>query len=227
MFWIPVIALLAIAAFVGTDRLGRPMTDEEKRHFGALLREHDYPGARLVALRFAYTLARGRAGAHDLMGRADLRLIRLGWDPREISLVKRLCRLVWSEATHAVGETDKARRAEEGFLRELEATEGLSAQSIEQRAVERHAHNEAHAHATRQIEKLREVFEKAGDEVNLFWLKCSLEAGADKVPSLGQMAAGSGRDVTEFYAAAKRRNRAVRRLLAEERGLNYEEDEDS
>jgi hypothetical protein len=188
-------------------------------------REHDYPGARLVALRFAYTLARGRAGAHDLMGRADLRLIRLGWDPGEVSLVKRLCRLVWSEATHAAGETDKARKAEEGFLRELEVTEGLSVQSIEQRAVERHAHNEARAHATRQIEKLREVFEKPGDEVNLLWLKYSLEAEADKVPGLGQMAATSGRDVTDFYAAAKRRTRAMRRMLAEERGVKYDEED--
>jgi hypothetical protein len=117
------------------------------------------------------------------------------------------------------------RRAEEGFLRELEATEGLSVQSIEQRAVERHAHNEAHGHATRQIEKLREVFEKAGDEVNLLWLKCSLEAEADKVPGLAQMAAASGRDVTEFYATAKRRNRAVRRMLAEERGVKYDEED--
>ena len=79
---------------LGTDRLGRPLTDEEKRRFGALLREHDYPGARLVALRFAYRLTEGRASARDLMGRVDLRLVRLGWDPKEVALRSRLCRLV-------------------------------------------------------------------------------------------------------------------------------------
>ena len=66
-FWLPLVALLLLAAVVGTDRLGRPLTDEEKKRFGALLREHDYPGARLVALRFAYKLTRSLQRAQDLM----------------------------------------------------------------------------------------------------------------------------------------------------------------
>jgi len=40
-----VTAFLAIGAVLGTDRLGRAFTDDEKKRFGALLREHDYPGA--------------------------------------------------------------------------------------------------------------------------------------------------------------------------------------
>jgi hypothetical protein len=38
----PALAVLAIGAVLGTDRLGRPFTDEEgEKRFGALLREHD------------------------------------------------------------------------------------------------------------------------------------------------------------------------------------------
>ena len=110
------------------------LTDDEKKRLGALLREHDYPGARLVALRFAFKLTHGIGRAQELMGRVDLRLLRLGWDPGEVPLVRRLCRLVWSEWTHAVGDTEKARKAEEVYLRHLEATEGLVVPSVEQRA---------------------------------------------------------------------------------------------
>ncbi len=213
-------AVVAILAVLGTDRLGRALTDEEKKRFGALLREHDYPGARLVALRFAYKLARSRLRAQDLMGRVDLRLVRMGWDPAEVSLVKRLCRLVWSEWTHATEETEAARRAEEGFLREMQVTEGLSIPSVEQRAAEHETRHEAQTYAKAQLEKLRAAFEKAGDAVNLLWIEYSLEDESD----LKKMAARSGRDVTEFYAAAKRRKRAVQRLLAEARGVPFEED---
>jgi hypothetical protein len=68
---------------------------------------------------------------------------------------------------------------------------------------------------------LRAAFEKAGDEVNLLWLKHALDGETD----LQNMAAASGRDVGEFYAASKRRNRLVRRLLAEKRGVTYEEED--
>jgi len=235
----PLLAALFLlaAAVVGTDRLGRPLTDEEKKRFGALLREHDYPGARLVALRFAYKLARSRQRAQDLMGRADLRLVRSGWDPREVPLVKRLCRLVWSEWTHAAAEGEPARKAEEGFVRELEVTEGLrvamptrpkeadapEAAQAPEWAVPPHEHHvtaleavhESRTKASVKLEKLRAIFEKAGDEVNLLWLKQELEGVSD----LQQMAAASGRDVADFYAAAKRRRRAVQRLLANEQGV--------
>ncbi|HEV3189371.1 MAG TPA: hypothetical protein VGY54_02680 [Polyangiaceae bacterium] len=82
MLWSLGVAVVVILAILGTDRLGRSLTPEESKRFGALLREHDYPGARLVALRFAHKLARTRNRAQDLMGRADLRLVRLGWGSR-------------------------------------------------------------------------------------------------------------------------------------------------
>jgi hypothetical protein len=213
------LALMTLVAFVGTERLGRALTDDEKKRLGALLREHDYPGARLVALRFAFKLTHGIGRAQELMGRVDLRLVRLGWDPAEVPLVRRLCRLVWSEWTHAVGDTEKARKAEEVYLRHLEATEGLVVPSVEQRAVALESTHASQAHAKVRLEKLRAAFETAGDEVNLLWLRYSLEGETD----LQKMAAASGRGVAEFYAAAKRRKRAVRNLLAEERGVDLDD----
>jgi hypothetical protein len=53
--------------------------------------------------------------------------------------------------------------------------------------------------------------------MNLLWLKFALE----DVTDLQKMAAASGRDVADFYAAAKSRKRAVQRLLANDRGVNW------
>jgi hypothetical protein len=146
---------VAMAAMIGTDTLGRPLTNDEKRRFGRLLREHNYPDARIIALRFAYRLTRARTRAQDLMGRVDLRLVRLGWDPKEVSLERRLCRLVWSEWTHAVGETDKARQAEETFLRERKLSGAAAARSVEEQVTERTARDDAQALAKAQLAKLR------------------------------------------------------------------------
>ena len=218
------VGVLAMAAVIGTERLGRPLTDDEKKRFGKLLRDHDYPGARLIALRFANKLCGGRKrSALDLMGRVDLRLVRFGWDPSEVPLVRCLCRFVWSEWTHAASESVAARKAAEGFFHELEATEGISVPSAEKQAVAHEARTEARASAQMKLDKLRAAFEKAGDEVNLLWLEYTLEGESDA----GKMAerAGQGRTVADFYAAAKRRKRAVRRILAEERGAPYNEEE--
>jgi len=200
----------------GADARARPLTIDERRRLGALLREHDYPGARLVALRFAHKLTRDRAAAHDVMGRAELRLVRLGWDPREVALVKRLCRLVWSEWTNMLAEQDAARRAQSAFVREA-ATDAASAPSPEQLATR----DAEQAAASAWLERLRASFERAGDEVNLAWLEHTLRGETDQ----RAMAQRSGRDVTEFYRAADRRKRHVRRLLAADAGASYEEEE--
>ncbi len=216
-------AFVAIAAAIlGTDRLGRPHTDDEKATFGALLRAHDYPDARLVALRFAYRLTRDRARARDLVGRVEMRLVRLGWDPEQISLASYLCRLTWSEWTHATGESDKAHRAEETYVRELEAADGASVPSLEHEATERETQEDAQASAKAHYDKLRASFESSGDVVNLLWLDAALGAETG-LPDVQKLAAASGRDVTEFYAAAKRRKRIVLRLLAEERGVTADD----
>jgi hypothetical protein len=218
---LPVIAVFfAICAVLGTDRLGRPLTDHEKKKLGRLLREHDYPGARLIALRFAYKLTRGRGSARDLMGRVDLRLVRLGWDPSEVSLVKRLCRLVWSEWTNTKTESDAARRAEENFLVEMKVTEGRSVPSVEQQVTQHETREELAARAQAQLDRLRAAFKAAGDEVNLLWLDWTMAGETDDPKT---MAERSGRNVEDFYAAAKRRKRAVQRLLAEDHGAPYDE----
>jgi hypothetical protein len=211
------LAILAILAVLGGSRLGRPLRDDEKERFAALLREHDYPGARLVALRFAIKLWRDRQQAEDLMGRVELRLVRVGWNPAEVSLVKRLCRLAWSEWTHSRAETAAARRAEEAFLRDREATGVTSEPPAEERVAEQETRVDAQARASAQLARLRASFEAAGDEVNLLWLGYALQEETD-LEDLQGMARRSGRDAKEFYAAAKRRKRAVQRLLTEERG---------
>ena len=220
MFRLPVMAVLAMLAVLGTERLDRPLTDEERKRFGAILREHDYPGARLIALRFAYKLTSNRARANDLMARVDLRFVRLGWDPAEVPLVKRLCRLVWSEWTHAIAERKTAKKTEKAVLRTMRAIGDVSEPSVEQRVLDEEERQEAESRTQARIEVLRASFEAAGDEVNLFWLEHAMREGDT---DLEKMAQRSGRDVTEFYAAAKRRKRAVLRLLAEERGVTYDE----
>lgn len=102
----------------------------------------------------------------------------------------------------------------------MEATEGLSVKSIEQQAVAREASQQAETAAKANLDKLRESFKKAGDEVNLLWLDYSLEGETD----LQKMATRSGRNAEEFYRALDRRKRHVKRLLAESNGVTNEEE---
>jgi hypothetical protein len=97
---------------------------------------------------------------------------------------------VWSEWTHADPADARVRRAEQGFLRELEVSEGTAVPSIERRVVAAETDESVRTKGAAQIEKLRVVFEAQNDEVNLIWLKRSLEGESD----LGKMAAESGRD---------------------------------
>jgi hypothetical protein len=83
--------------------------------------------------------------------------------------------------------------------------------------VEQEAAEEAKSAA--RITKLRAAFVEAGDNVNLFWLEQTLEGKTD----LAEMARQSGRDVGEFYNAAKRRARIVARIVAEENGVKYDD----
>jgi len=202
-------------AVVGTDALGRPFTDAEKRRFGALLRAHDYPGAHLTALRFAAKLGRSPQHARDLVGRAELRLMRSGWNASKVSLVGALCRLVWSEWTHAIEEMETARRAEEGFLREL----GPDSHSGPMPDARLHA-SDRQRKEEEALEDLRCSFERAGDEVNLAWLRYTREG----IEDLQEMADRSETPVREFYLAADRRKRHVRRLLAARGGVTLEDE---
>ena len=171
----------------------------------------------MVSLRFAYTLRRSPPAAQDLQGRANLRLVRQGWDPSVVPLVKCLCRFVWSEHTHEKRESATARKAEEVFLRE----QGLdgAAPSAEDRVTRLEAERQEEARAKQQLDSLRSAFVAAGDEINLLWLDYRL-AGVNE-PS--EMARLSGHDVGEFYRAADRRKRQTTRLLAAQGGAKFEE----
>jgi DNA-directed RNA polymerase specialized sigma24 family protein len=228
---------LTTAALLGTDRLGRPFTDEEREAFSRQLRKGGFHEARAYGKLFAWRLARGEAGADDLVQRACLRLVRWGWDPAEVPLRARLVRLVWSEWTHEKRERKTSRGAEERFLREQQATapaihvrEGPGefatvnvAQSPEDQAARIQEELDEDRAAEVQLAKLRAAFQKAGDTVNLLWLDFTLEGVSD----LQQMATRSARDVGQFYDAAKRRKRHVARLAAESNGVTYAEDENA
>ncbi len=204
--------------YVGTDRLGRPLTEPEKKDLSALLGKHDFVGASMVSLRFAYTLRRGQPAAQDLQERANLRLLRQGWDPGVVTLVKCLCRFVWSEHTHEKRESATARKAEEIFLRE-QGIDHSAAPSAEDRVTRLETEEREEARAKQQIDSLRSSFVAAGDEINLLWLDYRLAGVVE--PS--EMARLSGRDVGEFYRAADRRKRQIARLLAAQGGAKFEE----
>ncbi len=155
------------------------------------------------------------------MSRACLRLVRWGWDPSEVTLAKRLCRLVWSEWTHEKKEDRRRRNAEEKFLAEMTVHEGTHSRSTEEYTTQLEQETEDEEHATRQIERLRAAFVKKNDAVNLLWLQFTLEG----VEDLSIMAHKSGRGVSEFYDAADRRKRLTNALLAEDDGVKHDPEE--
>ena len=206
------------APLIGTDVLGRPLTADEKKHWDKVLRQHDFNGARRYALLFGQRLTRNVARAEDVVSRACLRLVRWGWDPSEVTLAKRLCRLVWSEWTHEKKEDRRRRNAEGKFLAEMAVHEGTHSRSTEEYTTQLEQESEDEEHAKRQIQRLRAVFVREGDNVNLEWLQFSLEGEKD----VAVMAKKTGRDVGEFYDAADRRNRLTQQLLAEDNGVKHD-----
>jgi len=206
--------------YVGTDRLGRALTNPENRALAALLRAHDFVGASVVSLRFAFRLRRSKPAAQDLQGRANLRLVRQGWDWKVVALVKALCRFVWSEHTNEKSETERTRRAEEIFLREQGIHSGTAAPSAEDLAARIDDERREEERCAARMQALRAAFTEAHDQVNLLWLDYS----GKQITDLAEMARLSGRDVSEFYLARDRRNRHVKRLVAAASGVKYEED---
>jgi hypothetical protein len=203
--------------YVGTNRLGRPLSAPERKDLASLLRKHDFVGASLVSLNFAFKLARSRPAAQDLRDRANVRLVEQGWDPGVVTLVKCLCRFVWSEHNNEKRERVAARKAEEVFLREQDS----AASSAEDLAVRLETERQEEERGVKRSASLRAAFIQAGDTVNQLWLDYWL-AGVDEP---GEMARLSGHDVSDFYRAADRRKRHVARLLAAESGAKIKENE--
>jgi hypothetical protein len=239
-------AITSSGNYLGTDRLKRALTNAERDQLARALRKHGFVEASVVALRFAYKLTRSRERARDLMGRANVRLVCTGWDPNEVALVKRLCRLVWSEHMNERRETDVTRRAEETFLREqaihgelppaasrsgdpLRAKkEGPTASSPEQHVLR--LEEERAEDARRELKlvelrsdlrKLRDVFEAKKDDVNVLYLDQWMAGIEDPA----KMAAKTGRDPAEFHLAQKRRKRVIERFLAEKNGVPPDDEE--
>lgn len=77
-------AITSSGNYLGTDRIGRPLTDAESKALGALLRKHRFTSATLVAVRFAWKKTGSEQAAQDLMGRVWVRFIRWGWDPARV-----------------------------------------------------------------------------------------------------------------------------------------------
>jgi hypothetical protein len=100
----------------------------------------------------------------------------------------------------------------------MKVTEGRAVPSVEEEVTRQEASEELQAHAQAQLDRLRAVFKAAGDEVNLLWMDSWLAGETD----LAAMAQRSGRSVEDFNLAQQRRKRAVRRLLAESRGVAHD-----
>ncbi len=112
----------------------------------------------------------------------------------------------WStEARRGVTE----RENEVEYLTEVATIDGSHAKSPEELVAADEESEAARHEATAELEKLRARFAANGDEVNLDWIKYSL----DGVEDLAEMARLSGRNVEEFYRARDRRVRLVRRWL--------------
>jgi hypothetical protein len=204
--------------YVGTEKLGRPLTDAEKKDLASLFRRHDFVGASMIALRFAFRLRSNKAAARDLQGRANLRLVVHGWDPREVTLPKRLCRLVWSEHTNELRENANRRKAEEGFLREQGLQHSPSPEDLATRLA---TEQEEEERAARRFDALRAAFVEADDHVNVRWLDFTLEG----IREPAEMARKSGLDVRDFYRATDRRNRHIARLAAADSGGNTKKED--
>ena len=224
--------------YLGTARLGRPLTDAERNRLDKLLRDHDFRAASIHAFRFALKRTRTKGRAGDLVGRANLRLVRTGWDPNAVSLQRRLLRLVWSEFKNDKRETDAARRAEEVFLREEGIHEGVlpgapkrgdpgrqkrepAAPSIEQRAIALEEDHAELAERRKNFAELQARLRAKKDLLALEYLELRLKGTAEPK----DIAEKAGRDVKVIYDAARRIHRMVEKILAEKHGVDRGDDE--
>jgi hypothetical protein len=225
--------------YLGTDRLGRRLTDGESKRLDKLLRDQGFRVASVRAFAFALKLTKGKGRAEDLVGRANLRLVRLGWDPNAVSLQRRLLRLVWSEYTNEKVESAAARRAEEVFLREQGIHEGVlpaapargdpldpaprepAAPSFEQRALALEEDKQELAERRKSFEELQARLRARKDTVALEYLELRLK-GTEEPKDVAEK---TGRDVKLIYEAARRIQRTVEKILAEKHGVRGDDDE--
>ena len=190
-------------------------TAAEREAFDELLLGEDLESALAQALDYALKLTgKNETMARQLVLQARALLWeRCTWSPDKAPLgafLSGIVRSVWStEARRAVNERDN----EVDYLTEVVTLEGADAKSPEQLLVADEGSEAARAEAATELEKLKAHFVATGDEVNLDWIRYSLEG----IDDLAEMARLSDRKVEEFYRARDRRVRLVQRLLREKK----------
>lgn len=190
----------------------REPTAEERARFEEMLLEHDLEGALLNAMAYAMK----RTGKNETVARQmvdDARRIlleRCSWDPNKAPLGACLCGIIRSERSHERRDAKKEREHEIEYLTEVETLEGSSDKSPEDLLVEQEESYEGREAAVQKLEELKAHFVETGDDVNLDWIKYSLEDIEDPA----EMARLSGRKPEDFYRARDRRVRYVQRLRA-------------
>jgi hypothetical protein len=191
-----------------SDAEGAEIPAERRRRFEALLIEHKIEEAYLVALAFAYDLTKSRHRARELAMRArSLLWERCSWNPANgPTLAIYLCGIVRSQRSHDAEKESTRSEYETAYAEEMAVRHAPTEPSPEEAALE----TARHADGAEQIALLRRSFEDENDEVNLLWLDFALEG----VGEPAEMARRSGREAKDFYRAADRRKRHVRRLLA-------------
>jgi hypothetical protein len=227
--------------YLGTNRIGRPLTDAESRRLDKLLIASGFRVVSVHAFRFALRLAKTKGRAEDVVSRANLRLVCTGWDPNVVSLQRRMLRLVWSEFTHDRREEVLGRRLEEEFLREQgihgpvpppAAARGdplrpppkePAASSVEQEAIALEEEQAELADRRKKLDELIARLRANEDQVALEYLEFRRQGTV----SPAEMVEACGRkvDVKVFYEAARRVQRLVERIAGEKPGAPRDDDE--
>jgi hypothetical protein len=196
----------------------------ERLRFEEMLLREDTATALRVAVGYAFKRTKSHVMARHLANDAFALLWeRCSWDREKgPALPVVLCGIIRSDLSHEK-EKDTAREEVEqkslgdpGTSPDEIATPEALALAVEEK-------REDDAAATADQEWLRSAFEKAGDEVNLLWLKLALEGVPHDDPAA--MAKAADRDVNDFYRAQERRKRHLKRMLTLDGGKREDEEE--
>jgi hypothetical protein len=193
-------------------RQGEP-TAAEREAFDELLLGEDLEGALAKALDYALRLTgKNETMARQLVLQARTLLWeRCSWNPERGELGEYLCGVVRSVRSTEARRGVTERENEVEYLTEVDTIDGSHAKSPEELHTADEESEAARDEAAAELEKLRARFIANGDEVNLDWIKYSLEG----IEDLAEMVRLSGRKIEDFYRARDRRVRLVQRMLRE------------
>ena len=200
------------------DRVGdrrREPTEAQRAAFEERLLDADIEGARLQAMSFAMARLRKNETMARQMADDAFRLCweRCTWDPDKVELGEYLCGVIRSEWSHLTRDAAVERRRERDYATETETLDGPGDPSVEDAAIALEESAEGRDAATVVLAEMRAHFEKTGDTVNLLRMNFM----ADEIDSPAKMAELSGRPVEDFYRAADRCARLVRKLRARDK----------